>query len=815
MTILVGQAVYGERNKGHALLARSPQAAIASGIVNLMDIQGTVPPATEWRPYWSGSAHEGHYVLSYTMADPTATRPGMVRSRALIAPLSDFVRHDDILPLLKLLADPVDTDQPLSDIEFSGSRLPTIGHGGLANALLADGTGPVVWASDQDFGSAVSALWHQLWPDARAGLSFGIAFNPQDIVSRTPSIVVTPPSLAQRWSGFRTVRGDEEPNGPAAALLAGRPEGAGLANLMVSLDAQLSRISDLLRLSDVAQALRGLANFADGVDALRLVSLLSPSPSAGASEKGRILSSTVNCMVDALLAEIRMCRNLSLSAMDNGRSFWTNLADWAATRMWTVADHADIASLLVEARSTVPVREWREAIWNGTTERLSGCDLALANKLWGVIASRPELVQPTLQRRHALEEKLADAAPQSLDMEKASALLEAARVGEFRQLHAAICAASLPPEQSIRRHVGAIAVDAASVARALRKATKKARVALAATIDNDELRALGAATAAEEPALLASLDIKEAGWRQLWEAAILLNPSCWSGPRHAATAFHWLLEQAANGGDQFLSLLMILASTPLADLSSYSDRQNLWHRLDPSVRELLLAATARGWAKRFLANEVDTPAETHLSERLVQYPIQDELLRGIGNNLELGCRLFRCVPALSEAQFVAWARTAIYACPISAESADSLGRLVATRSWSDAARLFADVALEGRDDLRPAISYFVELLGMITQYRLDMFLERSPAAAKWRTLEELGVELYGIGPGEHGLWERAGGKKADIPNARSGREAWRQVVSDMERGARRISLRKLIETMYDDYRDNPTLRKMRWDNFFS
>jgi hypothetical protein len=152
---------------------------------------------------------------------------------------------------------------------------------------------------------------------------------------------------------------------------------------------------------------------------------------------------------------------------------------------------------------------------------------------------------------------------------------------------------------------------------------------------------------------------------------------------------------------------------------------------------------------------------------------------------------------------------------LASDDAESLGRLVSSRSWSSAACAIADaITNDGRRDLRPSVDYIVELIGFWRRYDLDELGSSMPLAAKWQVLEEVTLELYGFGPGDTRLWQRAGGKDKDIPKAKSGAEAWQKVFADAKKGKGVVDIRELIKYMHEDYRHHRTLQKLRSDPAF-
>jgi len=142
-----------------------------------------------------------------------------------------------------------------------------------------------------------------------------------------------------------------------------------------------------------------------------------------------------------------------------------------------------------------------------------------------------------------------------------------------------------------------------------------------------------------------------------------------------------------------------------------------------------------------------------------------------------------------------------------------LGRLVRSRRWSDVARALLDEARR-RPDLHPAAEVAQSLLGVLERLRRGVGFGYSSSAAVdpaelHEALLDLAVELYGKGPAQRALWERAGGKEADLPDGASGRERWRNALRAVEQGERGAPSRDaLLKKMRNDYPDNRNLKPL-------
>jgi hypothetical protein len=816
MLLKVGQAAYGEKDRGHALLGASPAAEhIATIIVHRMDIQGTAPPGQNWAPYWSGFASGSTYVLALTAPDPKARRAGMVRSRALAIPLSAMTQLANLQPAMTYLAENFDAQPPYSDVEVETNGEAGLPNADLAAALIEDET-PVVWALEDEFASALKHLWYHLWPSARAALTFRLAFSPQDISTNPAQVVTTLPALRSRWTGFRLVRADKSADSQAVAMLTGRPEGAELTRLVGKLDGSKLTVKGLGQVVAISEALSGAPSLGDAITALRLLSNLSSDPSQAQPEKERLIERAIEATLASDVDAVRMARNLHLDHVQDPSGFWAALRRWSKERLLS-KDAADISTVLTDLNDGRDnVQEWGTAISKGLSDRLASADPPTATSLWSalkVVPSHLRLLFSLAPDEAALEELLIGSMPPKWSAQTET-LLDQCRRLNLVQLHAAVCSSALPAKEAVRRHLSELKSTPESVSIAASRANDIDLIDLALELDDRLILGLAAQRAAADGSLLQKFDVGSERWRRLWYAAISVQPSAWSAVADPEVAMKGLLEAFLNGTLEDYTLLGVLAQTPLADQLGNPRRVELWYRLVDPVRSLILSATAESWTANFVKVGAAQRPEKPLAEVVRKDELMGPLLDRLTMTPRRGNQLFQIFDELHEwhyAEFLKQALAVVHS--LDQETAEGVGRLIALRSWGDTAKWIADLALNDRPDLRPALAFCADQIDWWRRYLLDL-PGQSKRNAKWRTLEEVGTQLYPWGPGHNGLWSRAGGKDSDIPNAPNGGEGWRIVVGDMENGKRRIDVPRLIATMADDYPANPTLQKMRQDRFF-
>jgi hypothetical protein len=820
--LVFGQAIYGEHERGHRLLGASPLFPNSNALAGRMDMQGTPPPHADWQPYVSAFAWQDHYVIARTMPDPKATRPGMVFSRAFAIAGKDVANVHDILGMLELLATLGDNRDAVGDIPYQHAEGALIQDAGLIRAVLSGAPAPLIWPGQAGFEPALAGLWKSLWPAARRMLSTRIAFSPNDVAADPPTIVTTPSALLSRWSGSKIVEPDPEGSltDPAERYLAGIDRSELQNALVDAFGDDASDIAGIRGLVDMESSLHDGATFAESLDALRLAGHLGATMSKGEMIKRGLIDRATGALGKANAAEIRMARNLDLSAFATGSVFWDGLARWAQTGLWHERDRSVAAQLLVDAWSGKPERAWCAAVIKGVSTALSRTGAELIGRLWAILAAQPALLSPiakalTGTKARALEAALVERLPANITSDTLDLIAAQAQTLAFTRLHAASYAAALPPLEAIRRHMAEMEATEESVRIAARKA-KSADLVTAALEQTDEVTLnLAATAAAEAPGLLKRLDIAAPRWRALWSAALARNPQAALGPADPSASASAFLAGFASGTLNDLPLVVALSASPLADLVYVGARTMLWPNLPEPARSAFLEATAKGWVAAIESGDVQ-PAEPVLAEYLLSPMRLDAMLAQLATRPVVGCALFRALPQISEARCSRWLAEVLRRTnPVTFEDAGAIGLLTSSRNWTSVAGDIADaITSDRRQDLKPAVAYIVDLLGWYRRYLLDETGSTMPMTAKWEVLEEVTLELYGLGPSDTRLWQRAGGKDKDIPKGKTGAQVWHKVFADAKRGKAAIDIHEMIKCMYDDYPHYRPVQKLRWDAAF-
>ncbi|MER5802195.1 effector-associated domain EAD1-containing protein [Streptomyces mirabilis] len=813
MRIHAEQALFGEVRGGHALRDTSGPRRLAVQLAPRLDLPDTAPSGVEWSPFLSGFPHHDHYVLARTFLDAQATRAGMVLSHTLIVPLNDLVSASDLRPLLaRLMARPHAplTITPL-EIELGNDIPPgTTDLPAAAAALAQRSPGPAVRLGHQGFDDLVVSLWARLWPAMRRNFAFRLSFGPKDLVETpTPALVCTPHALVARWRGHKLLDTvSPVPDSLAASALTGSDQGSLLRSFADEIGAEATAFSELPLLE---QAYRLTTDAPDTIDntitAVRLVQRLSPEPTRGTSHKAKLLQRLLHQLETAATGDVLTLRNLDMQGFANAQAVWTQLETWAGENAFPPAQDTSFTTMIQDATHTSKsTRQWREAVLGGLREAARTPGPAFARAMWRWAAADPELLRPmwtAVGPDNALEARLVETAPRTLPLGAAQHMIDIAREEGFFRLHGAAVSTALSPCEAARLQLAAEPDPVADgLELALRNATPEQAVRCSIDIGDPRMIELAANHAARTPILLADLDFSTPTARALWTASLKCDLNAWQGPANPQAAFHAALTDLIDGRPVNGGLISSLSHTPLADLATFSRRSELWAKLSGSDLGALTRATVQGWLEKASMGPPPFHLEPHLQTAVLRSPELDSQLGRMKAGEVVG--IVMALPAFDEDRFLRWLRAApSRGQRIPPATWEAIGRLTLDRNWRHTASELTGMLRHGRDDVRPALRACLPTIGLLDRWRHK--LSPISPAERWKALEDLAAELYPAGPNDRELWERAGGRTADLDQTGVGRTRWHQALQRIEHGIGKPRLKQLLEEMRNDYPANQSL----------
>lgn len=821
----IEQALYGEYRGAHSLLAASGDDEVSVEIVQRLDLPDTAPPGVEWSPFLRGFPYRDRYVLSRTFRDTGASRGGMVFSHALLARLDEIVETADLRPLLELFAtsDRQRPDVATVEVVRTEVQLPYASDlMGVAEALGTNGRLSVVRLGHIGFDALVVALWARLLPGIRRGFAFRLSFDPRDLVETpVPALVCTPQSMAVRWSDYPVVRSatSREPTSLATAILSGHGNAAPLLTFMQELGLKPATFHDL-RLAEKAYLLNiGEPTLDRRIGAVRLIETLSPDSRAGEEGKKVIVRRLCDLVPAARAEEVLLLRNLQLSGFPSPSRVWETLKTWATKNSFPQDQDVDMLSVLADATtSTAAVQEWRTAVLDGLAVAADSRKSFFSDAFWRWLQVRPEIVAAFFQRipaKAGVEERLVVAMPPKLKKSAAETLAVLALSRGWFVMHGAVMSAVCDPLGALRRQV-AVDADEANVEglkAALRRAMPSEIVECALEIDDPRVPQLAAEVVAKKPEMLAGVDISGLNAQAIWREALTIDANSWRGPANPATAFHTMLDGLLDKGEADPTLIDLLSSTPLANLGSYPRRPEVWSHIAGVSRRNLLVATANGWLRSASSTEVPFVPEDTLQSAILENDEFDATLDELmPDRIGAVVGIVSVLDGYDERRFLGLIEDmTLRTSSLTRADAEAIGRLILEREWENAATDIVGRYKAGRRDLRPTLSTCYRMIGFWDRYTLD--LEAVSESEKWQFLESLATELYSGGPDDQGLWERAGGKDADLPSKGDGRARWGKAMRDVRNG-KGPAPSALLADMMEDFPNNEQIGHLAKDLAF-
>lgn len=813
----VEQAVYGQiGERGHGLRQSSDKSQLVAEIYGRLDLPDGVPSGVQgWSPFVRGFPIADRYVIAKTFLDPTASRGGMVLSHALIVSLDDVCGVDSLATLFGLLATAVDEFPILIttlDLELAdGQDTYPPELVGAANALATQQQLPIVSVGVPGFESLVDALWQNLSPQMRRSFAFRLSFGPSDLVEQPlPTIVCTPEQLRARWTKHALVKPDDaKPVSAVAEVLCGQRPLAPLLALAGDLGVALATMKDLSRIERLHALLAGKGEFDDLVWAVRLVDGLSADPKVGSATKSALLDKLVALVAGASVKHMLVMRNLLLAGFAKAEQLWSAVEHAASKLKFESADDAELSDLAQAAvDADLAFAPWRGAVIAGLLAAARKDDARIFNAAWRWAETSQRAfsaVMDVLPAELSFERRLADAAPKKLHVAKPDALLAALLKKRWLVAYGAVLAATLPPREAARQQlkVDEAASSLDGLKSALRHASPTQLLECAVAEKDTRLVAMAADAAVSDPRVLSGIKGQEITEQQVWSAAIRRKPSLWEAPKKPSQVRDTVLTQLLEGLPVESSLLDVLAQTPLADVSSFPRRAELWLQLPQ--RDAYLGATAAGWLEEAVKGGKVVAPDTQLERAIITGAQLKQVLARATVAVETRLAIVGALASFTEDMFITWLENLLRGFSrLPAAISEQIGTLIVARRWERAARYLGDRLREQRQDLLPALLKCAGLLGPITRWLLGISVPT--ASEKWAALEEEACELYAGGPDDSELWSRAGGKRSDLPSAnQSGSARWHKALYSIRFGGRPHA-RDLLAQMCRDYPSNDKLR---------
>jgi len=748
----------------------------------------------------------------------------MALTHVLICNLDEIVDTNDLRSFFQRLISnpanpPVAVDRLSIEVEHKIPP-PAPDLTDTARSLVTRASGPVVRIGTNGFEDLVIALWSRLWPVLRRRFSFRLSFGPGDIVEQPgPTLVCTPASLIGRWQQHRIVGRSGTERSLAAAMIDGSDVGIPLRQFAEHIAARLAKFEEL-PLLEQAYLLTSAKpdSVARLLAAVRLIERLSPLPIDGEKEKRAIIERLVAVLPEAAPSQVLSLRNVLIPGFATGGLIWREIQEWLGRSRYLASDDADMREILHDALIADDAQPaWRGAVTHGLKEAAHQGDGAFQAGFWRWAATDTTVSSPLITLLHDAErsvKKLVEAAPADLNQAAARPILASSAKLKLFQLHAVAASASLHPLEAVKAQS---AVEPGNDPKAMRLALRKAKpmelLNYVSEVSDERVLRIAGETVAKKPSLLANRDMSSPANRRIWAAALEVNPESWRGPTDPRLSFEQILIEQIEGHSHPGKLLELLSATPLADLSLFARRRELWTHVHGDVQKRLLDATTDKWFEHAGEDSFDPSVEPEMERRILQDSRLDQLLNKLSaGRIVAGLRVIAALPKLGHGRTRDWIMTAVRSTPsLSLRDADLVGQSIAARGRRDVVDGLLFIYRSGRDDIKPALRHCLEFIGIWE--RLWLGIAPVTDTEKWESFIQLAAELYPSGPDYNSLWERAGGRDSDLIHHGSGTTRWRDALSQLQKG-KPPQVGQLVREMRNDFGGNSKLRLLADDPLF-
>lgn len=834
----IHQAMYGPDRGGHAFLRGSDTALVPTfkAIAWAADLPSTVPANVGWQSYLRGFTVDSYYVLIHTDPDKSATRTGMVVSRAAFIPLSGLADLDDMSPVARALREPLLEGQSLEPFVLKPGgaedsrpdlNIPPL-VASVANGLVKGKRLPLVHFGQQGFDDAMLDLWRRLPGELRAQLSFGLSFGPQDIEGRQVLVVSTPDVLSGRWVGFTAVSNTPDAGAltPAASALLNFSQGRQLREFAARLDYPLDSFRALSLVEQAHRAFSGGTSVQDRITAVRLLASLSKPNDKGLTVKAEALSHLVSQADNMTVSEVRSLRNLDLSAFPSPSVFWKMVEHWASNLVdYAGSDATIVGQILADAASKNAVNEWCNSIVAGIREALClpQVSTALMHSIWEAFELAPlneAQLLDLLKGNSQVETELCAAAPNNLSSSVAEALVDAAAQRRLWKVCGTVLAIRHAPVMAVERLLGLPfkSNDASGVVAALSRATPGQKVDAALRHDDARTTEVAGKACVQDQTLLRGFDIQEPVWFDILEVVLRQDASAFQAVPSSEQLIDSLISQALTGTGH-PRIWKAVARMSLGNLVLAKGRAGVWAILPPEPRATMLKRTAEAWLERFARGLEDTSLlERELADAVEVFARESDFLRKTMKSAPgVAVRYIVYVQQESDGTVQNQIRDLAQNIPLGKLTlfdAESLGRAIRVRGWRACASAARDAARR-RDDFTPVVRECQQLLGLFDRLALAWEINLSSSVTPddlWALLEAEAARLYPNGPSDGEIWSRSGGSNEDLPNEGNGKARWHRCLKEVRAG-KGVTPQRLLHQMRDDFSNNNALAWLTTQHF--
>lgn len=824
--MVIQQAIYGEvpgQTSGHDLLAASGEKdelfRRVSGLTDLADRpQGGIP-----NPIVRGLFAEGHFLLIKAFPDVNSKlRSGRLFVHVLFIANSDVHRVRNINDLFRYHLPVIQKDAEMRPLEYDPQVTP--GAQGAVNGRAAAATNallnnePFAWLGEEGYWEWMTSIWPQLPARVVETLRVGAAFSPAYAKSENLNLLFIPNDAKTLWErhSFQVIDTTTTAtlNTAAAHWLVGDVKAASpFQTLLDDFAPKIDSIDLVNRLQthgNVYHQLDQKPKLSHLLVLAHFISRVNPDERTGIKGKARLLSVILKVLPDASIEQIRALKDQSWNGFPGAvEAVSAALRAWLAHHLLQGPNAKESGSVLAKALEASASNWWSKAVLTHVADRLGTRQPNDAAILWQWMIGEPALIAA-----HAswlpddAESELAQKIPK-LQPAVAEAVLHMAEQKCWLLFHAKVAARCYSPAKAIEAQLRIDTdVHHASALEALSEEIDGKAFIPVATVHTDaRLHRIAGRLIAKNSKLLQGLDIASQGWQCCWEAAIELGAEVWTGVLGPQQTLFSILDHLLAGKPFSAKLLEAMSASNQGSLKNYSQRASIWQKLPAAARSGFIAGTLVEMIDELALGQLKIgDLETELKGGLKSQELQQRIISSSEIPISKRIRLIELLPGLGAEHLQQLMRSQ----RLSSSEAEQLGQLALQKGWGRVAEDLYHLRSH-RKDLVPALLKCSSLLGFLKRVNLSVSGLKRDAISKeewWGEFLKISIELYPLGPEQHGLWESTGGDLSQILTNGTGRDKWSHAIRIL-RNDGKPAIETLITEMLKTYSQNETLKGLQ------
>lgn len=821
MAIIIHQALYGDKNGGHALLKTTlSDEKLANKISNSTDLSDR---GTDWNPAIRGFSYEDYYLIMKTYSD-SKIRVGRVFSHVLILEKQHLNEVNDLTSLFGLFKKEIDKGISLNPIEYLPSSLNKI-SGNNRSLKVAEGLlngSNIIWIGQDNFEELICLIWSNLWSSSRFDFHFGINFNPSAVSTTKQSLVCTPESLKAIWQKEKFTIVDKEDTienpSPAVSYLVNHNTDSTFKNFLNQLGAQPVSIKELSVLEKGLETFNRVDEVKDFNELFNLYNIIKGYNTNATSNNlllEKILNQIANILPNVNSTSINALRKLVFhSSFTKLKStFESTLDTWLDANLFDEVSNSEMdnSRIAINSLDKDSQQWWINSVKKALQSNFQNWKKTNAKVLknWIIKDSKNclAILQNYLAITPNLELELHEVFNDKNETETVNTLKQFCIKNKWCLFHANMLV-QLQSTNIIKEQLK-IDTDSTNKEGLLyisQKITGKQFISESIQNSDSRLMEISASLLSNNKSLISEINLKNSESQKILVGVLKNNNQFATYYKNPETELIFpLLELVNNNEDVEDNLLELISNSKFNNISNFTSRKTVWDKLNGETKDNFLNATILSLSQEpdFLEKEYEKPIKDFIKtdKFIKEYFSKNE--SDIGKIVNFISKY----SSISEDHLSSLLQNVNYT--FNGIEAQKLGKLVYSKSWFKCLTIIQNKA-GSNQSFKTTFQECYLLLDFFSQgWAVIQGLVAKTEISKddwWQSLESLACKIFPEGPTDSKVWKNAGGSESDLKHKSTGKEMWSNAIHKLRNGGtKEITVNSLLKEMKKQFPNNSDL----------